>query len=186
MDCFDIREAGEVSRVEGEDALDAVDMHGGDQAGVMDLDAGDAMRHKQLAPFLMYIETIGKQSDSGFDGACPAVGLCRRQAKSIAINRAGEDVPEFAEILRSVTRIGLANQKAIHCCSHVNLIRVVWLLPAKQNVAVEQYQHQRALWMVLIDALPAERRGGEFWKSLGVFSQLAQHGVKLFAGKLAR
>jgi hypothetical protein len=43
MDGFDVGEARKVPRVEGENELDAVDVHGCDQAGVVNLDAGDAV-----------------------------------------------------------------------------------------------------------------------------------------------
>jgi hypothetical protein len=66
MDGFDIREAREVSCVEGEDALDAVYMHGCNQAGVVDLNAGDAMGHKQLAPVLMDLDSVWQETEFRF------------------------------------------------------------------------------------------------------------------------
>ena len=44
MDGFDVGETRKVSRVECQDALDFVDMHGGNETGVMHLDSGGLYR----------------------------------------------------------------------------------------------------------------------------------------------
>ena len=61
MNDFYICEAREVPSVEGEDALDAVDMHGCDQAGVMHLDAGNFIFDQEGPPLFMYGQIIWKQ-----------------------------------------------------------------------------------------------------------------------------
>jgi hypothetical protein len=48
VDGFDIREPLEVALVEGENALDAVNMHGCHEASIVDLNAGDAVINEYL------------------------------------------------------------------------------------------------------------------------------------------
>ena len=66
MDRFNIREACEVFRVEGEDAVDVMDMHGSHQPSVMHLDSRDAIEHKEPAPFLVDRGAVGEKSKTGF------------------------------------------------------------------------------------------------------------------------
>jgi hypothetical protein len=58
MTCFNVYEPREVSRVEGQDALHAVDMHRSGEAGVVYLDTGDAMGNEESSPLNVNLRVI--------------------------------------------------------------------------------------------------------------------------------
>ena len=102
MNDFYICEAREVPSVEGEDALDAVDMHGCDQAGVMHLDAGDVVGDEELAPFLVNCDAVRQQLETRFDRDGAAICFLRGKPVAISIGGARQRVPKLAKVLRGV------------------------------------------------------------------------------------
>ena len=60
MNGFNFSEAREVACVEGKDAFDAVDLHSGGDAGVVDLDAGDGVSNEEPAPDEMHLWIVGQ------------------------------------------------------------------------------------------------------------------------------
>lgn len=77
MDGVDVCVALEVTGVEGENVLDAVDMHGGDQTGVMDLDATDAVGDQEASPFRVNIRPVCQEAESAFKLRCAQIRLFR-------------------------------------------------------------------------------------------------------------
>jgi len=99
MNRFDVREAGEVAGVEGEDAFDAVDVPDGGDAGIVDLDAGDGVINEESAPLEVNIGGVWEQGDSRFDRASAPIGLGWSQAISVAIGGPRQSIPEFPKVL---------------------------------------------------------------------------------------
>ena len=60
-------EASKVFCIECKNTLYAVNLHGGYKAGVMHLDAADAVLHQQAAPFPMNSRTVRKECKGGFN-----------------------------------------------------------------------------------------------------------------------
>jgi hypothetical protein len=58
MDRLYIVEAREIPCIESQDALYAVDMHGGNETGIVDMGAGDTVVNDQLAPFQVNREGV--------------------------------------------------------------------------------------------------------------------------------
>jgi len=137
MNRFDIGESGEVPRVESEDALYPVHMHGGYQPCVMHLDAGDVVSNEKATPFQVNQKAVGKNFNAGFYCLCAAISLRGSQAKSVAVNGPRENVPNFAQVLRGIagSDVRLNEPLCIRC--NQDLIGVVWLLPSKQDIGVE-------------------------------------------------
>ena len=75
MDRIYVIEAGEIPWIEGEDALYAVEMHGGNQPCIVDLDSGDAVVHQQPSPFVMDRKAVGEQIKQGFNLSCSNIRL---------------------------------------------------------------------------------------------------------------
>ena len=63
-------EASEVLFIEGQNALDAMDAHGGNEPCVVYLDSRDAIVNQQPSPFLVYRGAVGEQPKPGFNFSC--------------------------------------------------------------------------------------------------------------------
>jgi hypothetical protein len=59
VDGFDVREAREVFCVKGQYPRYSVNEHGGDEAGVVDLDAGDGVGDQETSPMFVDGGKIG-------------------------------------------------------------------------------------------------------------------------------
>ena len=77
MNGFHEWKAHEVARIQGEDAGDAVDAHGGGNAGVMDLDAGNVVSHQKPAPLGVNGGDAREQRNLVFNHACPPISFLR-------------------------------------------------------------------------------------------------------------
>jgi hypothetical protein len=109
---FEEGEAGEVASIQGKDAFDAVDVHGGGDAGVVDLDAGYALIYQETTPDRMYCGVVGEHWDLIFDHPRPPVGLLWGQAEAVAIQRPCQNVPALAQVLRGVAgKVARPNKK---------------------------------------------------------------------------
>ena len=60
MDRLNVRETSKVPGIESQNSPDAMHAHRCDQSGIVNLNARDAMCHKQFPPFLMDQQTIGE------------------------------------------------------------------------------------------------------------------------------
>ena len=138
MNRLDRWKARKVASIQGKDAFDAVDVHGGNEPCVMHLNAGDGVSNEELAPDEMHCGIVGKHWDLAFDHSRPSISLMGSQAKAVAIQRPRQNVPELSEILRGVAgeiarckqKIDGTNDKLrLRCCSDI---------PAKKHIAVEQ------------------------------------------------
>lgn len=145
MGGFNVREARKISRVEGENALYAVDVHGGGDAGIVDLDPGDGVSNEEPAPDLMHGGIVGEHWDLVFDHSRSPVGFRGRQAEAVAIQRPCQNVPELAQVLRCVTGKCARPNKRIDSAINQWLQGVIGLEPTYKNVAVEQYSHSRPM-----------------------------------------
>jgi hypothetical protein len=87
MNGFDLIEAREILRAEGQNTLHTMDMHGGNKPCILHLDSGDAVVHQQPAPFLMYRWVVGEQSEAGFNGDCVPIRF--DWGKPVSIRLAG-------------------------------------------------------------------------------------------------
>jgi hypothetical protein len=76
MNCFNVCEALEVSRVEGEDVLH-----------VIHLGSGDGMSNEEPAPDEMHSGIVGEHWDLVFDHPRSPISFQRRQAEAVAIQR---------------------------------------------------------------------------------------------------
>lgn len=99
MDGFDAGIAGKVSGVEGQDLSDVMNSHSGNQASVMNLDAGNVVIDEEASPFCVYSWGLGKQTEVRFDCQGADVRVPWGKAISIAIDWPRQRVPEFSEIL---------------------------------------------------------------------------------------
>lgn len=77
MNCFDVCVARKVALVESQDSFDAMHVHGGNQARVVNLNARDVVRNKQSPPFLMDRQAVGKQLQITFNESRTAIGFLR-------------------------------------------------------------------------------------------------------------
>ena len=87
MNRLDRREAREVAGIQGKDAFDAVDVHGGGDSGIVDLDAGDGVSNEEPAPDGVRCGIVGEDWDFVFYHPRPPISLLRRQAEAVAIQR---------------------------------------------------------------------------------------------------
>jgi hypothetical protein len=142
MDCFNVRESREVPCVACENAFHSVDMHGGDKASIVDLDTGNRMIYQEFAPLAVNAKRIRQKRDSLLNCTSPTVARCRSEAKAISVNWPCENIPHFTQVLRCVAGIRPGLKEPIDRCLDQQLVGVVRLMPAQQNVAVKQYEHQ--------------------------------------------
>lgn len=88
-------EAFEVCGVEGKNSQNAVNIHGGDQTGIVNLRPDDAVLENKPLPFGIGSRRIGKQNESLFN-LCNFGGRLRdRKAEPILWSGACADVPEL-------------------------------------------------------------------------------------------
>jgi hypothetical protein len=60
MNCFNAGKSLEVLCVESQDAQHTMDMHGRNEAGVVDLDSGDSIIDQELPPFPMDCSAVNE------------------------------------------------------------------------------------------------------------------------------
>jgi hypothetical protein len=100
MDGFDGGKASEVADVEREEMSQAVDRHGNNQPGVVDLYAADTARNEKATPLLMDEGSVGKEDKAALKPSHPPVGFSHGQAKASSCRyRAGADIPELTKNL---------------------------------------------------------------------------------------
>ncbi len=75
MNGFYLAVARKVFGVEGEDARDAVNQHGGNQPRIMHLNSRDAVVHQQPPLYLVHRWAVGEQIEAGFNLSCSNIRL---------------------------------------------------------------------------------------------------------------
>ena len=120
-----IRIAGKVLLIEREQVGDAVDVHGGDQPGIVDLDSQYAISYHQATPFAMHLLVVRQEDQFSFDQLCFAIGLSNRQAETVAVLRPSCHVPEFHQVLRRVAERGAAPPQPLEGRTDNAVVRVV-------------------------------------------------------------
>lgn len=155
MDRFYVFEASEVLCVEGQDAFHAVDMHGGGDSGIVDLDSGDGVSNEELAPYEMHSGVVGEHRDLVFNDPRPPISLRGRQAEAVTIQRPCQNVPKLAEILRGVAGKGARTNKRITARSTSGCKgspdssqRIRMLLSSSMRMA--------GLWVIAVDAFAGQ------------------------------
>ena len=71
-------EASKVFCIECKNTPHAVGVHRGDEAGIMHLNAADAIGHQQMTPFRMNARVIRKEDKCRLDLSCAEIRLFRR------------------------------------------------------------------------------------------------------------
>jgi len=138
-------EACEVAGIQGKDAFDAVDAHGGCDAGIVDLGAGYGVSNEEPAPDERHCGIVGEHWDLAFDHPRSPISFRRRQAESVAIQWPSEHIPKLAEILRGVAENSTRPNKRIDSPINQRLQGISELKPTYKDVAVEQYAHGRLM-----------------------------------------
>jgi len=67
MNGFNPIESREILCIEGQNPLDAVDKHRGDEPCIMHLNSADAIVNQQPAPLLVNRQIVGKEPELGFN-----------------------------------------------------------------------------------------------------------------------
>src|SRR5215471_3921702 len=156
MNGFDVRVPCEVSVVEGQNLLDGMHSHRGNQTCVVDLDSGNVMRHQQLAPFLMNRQTVGQELHSLLEIANTNGCVLRCEAISVSIKGTRTGIPELRDVLRGIAEDGAALQNRINGGRYERVIMIIRFQPTKENVGVHQIWRGSHLASVLIEALAGE------------------------------
>jgi hypothetical protein len=89
----------EILLIECEQVHDAVNVHRGDQPGIVHFDTDDGMDDYELAPFGMNLFRIGQEREAGFDEPRTPVRLCRGQAITVLLLWSRANIPEFGQVL---------------------------------------------------------------------------------------
>ncbi len=73
----------EVTAIEGDDTVHPVDVHRGDETGVVDLDALHIMRDDQPFPFRVDIRGFGEDGKETFEAAPLLTRFVRRKSEAV-------------------------------------------------------------------------------------------------------
>jgi hypothetical protein len=99
MNGLNVRETSKVSIIKGQNSLDAMYSHRGRQPRIVDLNTRHTMSNKQSSPLLVHRQAVGEQSQPLLEKFGSPVCFLRGKSVSVAVERAGTRVPEFADIL---------------------------------------------------------------------------------------
>src|SRR5262249_45225994 len=121
----DTRVAKEVPNVQCEQVSDAVDLHRGDQPGIVYLRSRDRVREYETAPFRMDSLIIWQELERSLDPLRWLVSFHRRQAVSISACRARAGVPELHHVLRDITEPVAAR---LECVNTATDQRKLWII----------------------------------------------------------
>ena len=127
---------GEILFVEGQNALHGMHVHCRHQSRIMNLNAGDMVRDEQFAPFLMNCQSVWQEPQLVLKETCPAVGFLRRKTVPVALKRPSAGIPEFSDVLRCVAEYCVALKYKFDGRNHQRIVAIIWLDPAKKDVAV--------------------------------------------------
>src|SRR5580658_9253074 len=103
MDNAEPREPSKVPHIDCQQLPDAVNVHAGGQAGVVDLHAFDLMCDDKLPPAVMDIAAVRQKFEVPFDYPGDTIRLGDGQSEPVSIKRPGRSVPELGQVLRGKT-----------------------------------------------------------------------------------
>jgi hypothetical protein len=95
----DSRISCEVRAIKGKQAADPVDIHGSNDACVMDPNAGYGVGDDKATPFGVDRRNVGEKRHNSFESRSFAVGLARSKAQSISVHRSRAYIPELDNVL---------------------------------------------------------------------------------------
>src|SRR5258708_36282160 len=94
-----------------------MNLHHRSQAGIVNLNALDAILHNNSPPLSINRYTVRQESHTGLDSPDFALGLRDRQSETVAGHRTCDRVPKFSDILVCVMKhsalTGESNQRCI-------------------------------------------------------------------------
>ena len=100
----------EVIDVEGEDARDGVDVHGGNEARIMDVYARYALGPDEMTPLTVDVRGVVDQRENRLQAGYIPFCLGQAESQSVALGRAGSHAPELDDVLREDAEPALAAQ----------------------------------------------------------------------------
>ena len=74
--------SGEIRDIERKQTWDAVNYHGGDQAGIMYSDSSNSVRNQKLPPHVMHRNIVRRQGELAFEEARSSLGFNERQPQA--------------------------------------------------------------------------------------------------------
>jgi len=96
---MDSRISREVGAIKGKQAADPVDIHGRNDACVMDPNAGNGVRDDKPTPFGVDRRNVGEECQNSFKSRSFAVSFAGSKSQSISICWSRTYVPELDDVL---------------------------------------------------------------------------------------
>jgi hypothetical protein len=172
----DVRVACEVFSIESQEMGDTVDLHRGDQPGIVHLHARDRMTEQELSPLVIRGRAIRKESKITLDDSCPPFGLSGWEAEATACRRrARAHTPELRQDLRREAEHFSVPTECSECFYGKGMRRVSFVRQAQKDIRVEEVGH---LVVVSVDVSAGEiwRKGREMFRTFG---KVLNEGLKL-------
>src|ERR1035438_5068802 len=131
----------EVTGVVGEDAIDPVNSHRGDESGIVNLNSLYVVLHDEPSPFRIDIRRIVQEREDVLEAAQPAGGLLDWKPKTILVCRSRANIPELRDVLKEYAHRRFRGQEELQGLDGLLVPRMALLNTKDQYVAVDQYGH---------------------------------------------
>jgi hypothetical protein len=115
LNCGDTLVAAEVTGVVGEDAIDPVNSHRGDESGIVNLNSLHVMLYDELPPFRIDVRRIVQEGEDGFEAAQSTGGLPDSKSQAIPVRRARANIPELRDVLKKYAHRLFRGQEELEC-----------------------------------------------------------------------
>ena len=142
MNGVDIAVALEVGAVKREDGVDRVDAHDGNQTGIIDLDALNAVVLDDPFPNRINRRDVLQQSQQAFNGNDFLKRFLMREAQPVQRYRTGSNIPKFSDVLGAEEDGILLPQQLRNGARGLRTEWVGRLSTAQENIGVNKDTYQ--------------------------------------------
>jgi hypothetical protein len=132
----------EVTGVVGEDAIDPVNSHRGDESGIVNLSSLHVVLHDEPSPFRIDSRGIVQEGQDGLE-AQPAGGLLDWKPKTILVRRSRANIPELRDVLKKYAHRLFRTQEELQGPDGFLVPGMALLNAEDQYVAVDERQSRR-------------------------------------------
>jgi hypothetical protein len=119
-----VGEAGEITRIQRENAPQAIRLHDCHEPRIMHLDTANAVFNYETAPVCVDEVVIREKNHPSFNAFNAIIGLDKPKAKTIALNWASADIPKLRDVLQAEVQVGPCGLKELNCRVNRRMLRI--------------------------------------------------------------